>query len=60
MLSEDTGKDELRGIERSIDSSASQTSQRGKKKGERARTNIKFEFCEGGKMKGAEEVYRES
>ena len=49
MLSEDTGKDELRGRERSIDSLASQTSQRGKKKGERAREvkYIKFEFCEG-------------
>ena len=51
MLSEDTGKDELRGRERSIDSLASQTTQRGKKKEERAREvkNIKFEFCEGEK-----------
>ena len=49
MLSEDTGKDELRGREQSIDSLVSQTSQRGKKKEERAREgkNIKFEFCEG-------------
>ena len=51
MLSEDTAKDELRGREQSIDSLASQTSQRGKKKGERAREvkSIKFEFCEGEK-----------